>query len=147
VYSRAIAAGANTINVPDTVGYTTPIEYKQMMKGLRKHVTGVNDVIISVHGHNDLGLAVANFISAVEGGARQLECTINGIGERAGNAALEELVMVLHVRKAYYNKFFGRSDESEDPMTNINIRYHPYPYLYPYPNPDPNSNPNPNPNL
>jgi len=122
VYSRAIAAGAKTINVPDTVGYTTPIEYKNMMKGLRENVKGIDDVVISVHGHNDLGLAVANFISAVEGGARQLECTINGIGERAGNAALEELVMVLHVRKAYYNKFFGRVDECEEPMTNINIR-------------------------
>ena len=119
LYSRAIAAGATTINVPDTVGYTTPGEFNQLIRGLRANVKGIDGVTISVHGHNDLGMAVANFLSAVEGGARQLECTINGIGERAGNAALEELVMALHVRKSYYNKFFGRSDESEVALTNI----------------------------
>lgn len=122
VYSRAIAAGAKTINVPDTVGYSNPVEFKQLISLLRRNVQGIDDVIISVHGHNDLGMAVANFISAVEAGARQLECTINGIGERAGNAALEELAMVLHVRKAYYNKYFGRSETCMDPLTNINIR-------------------------
>ena len=122
VYSRAIAAGAKTINVPDTVGYSNPVEFKQLISLLRKNVQGIDDVIISVHGHNDLGMAVANFISAVEAGARQLECTINGIGERAGNAALEELAMVLHVRKAYYNKYFGRPETCVDPLTNINIR-------------------------
>ena len=119
VYSRAIAAGATTINVPDTVGYTTPAEFFQLIKGLRQNVKGIDDVVISVHGHDDLGMAVANFLAAVEGGARQLECTINGIGERAGNAALEELVMGLAVRRGYYNKFFGRSYESELPLTNI----------------------------
>jgi len=122
VYSRAIAAGAKTINVPDTVGYSNPVEFKQLISLLRKNVQVIDDVIISVHGHNDLGMAVANFISAVEAGARQLECTINGIGERAGNAALEELAMVLHVRKAYYNKYFGRPETCVDPLTNINIR-------------------------
>ena len=76
-------------------------------------------MVISVHGHDDLGMAVANFLAAVEGGARQLECTINGIGERAGNAALEELVMALFVRKSFYNKYFGRSEDSEIPLTNI----------------------------
>jgi 2-isopropylmalate synthase len=119
LYSRAIAAGATTLNVPDTVGYTTPGEFKELIKGLRANVKGIDDITISVHGHNDLGLAVANFLSAVEGGARQLECTINGIGERAGNAALEELVMALHVRKSYYNKFFGRPDDCETALTNI----------------------------
>lgn len=119
VYSTAISAGATTINVPDTVGYTTPSEFFDLIKKLRKNVEGIDNVTISVHGHNDLGMAVANFLAAVEGGARQLECTINGIGERAGNAALEELVMALHVRKAYYNKFFNRNDDSETPLTNV----------------------------
>ena len=119
VYSRAIEAGATTLNVPDTVGYTTPAEFFSLIKGIRGNVRGIDDVTISAHGHNDLGMAVANFLSAIEGGARQMECTINGIGERAGNAALEELVMSLHVRKAYYNKFFGRSEEDETPLTNV----------------------------
>ena len=119
LYSRAIEAGATTINVPDTVGYTTPAEFYQLIKGLRENVRGIDTVTISVHGHDDLGMAVANFLSAVEGGARQLECTINGIGERAGNAALEELVMALHVRKSYYNKYMGRPDESPTALTNV----------------------------
>lgn len=119
VYSRAIEAGATIINVPDTVGYTTPGEFYSLVKGLRENVRGVENVVISAHGHNDLGMAVANFMAAVEGGARQLECTINGIGERAGNAALEELVMALHVRKSYYNKFFNRPEDSAAPLTNV----------------------------
>ena len=119
VYSVAIAAGATTINVPDTVGYTTPAEFYRLIRGIRENVQGISDVTISVHGHNDLGMAVANFLAAVEGGARQLECTINGIGERAGNAALEELVMALHVRKSYFNRFFARSDESAQALTNV----------------------------
>lgn len=122
VYSRAIAAGATTINVPDTVGYTTPTEFFKLIQGIRENVQGVNNVTISVHGHDDLGMAVANFLAAVEGGARQVECTINGIGERAGNAALEELVMNLHVRKSYYNKYFNRADDSDLPLTHINTR-------------------------
>eukprot|EP01039_Chlorochromonas_danica_P010875 gene10873-12087_t len=120
VYERAIAAGAKTLNVPDTVGYTTPGEFKTLIQYLRSHCKGIENVVISVHGHNDLGMAVANFLSAVEGGARQLECTINGIGERAGNAALEELVMALHVRKAFFNPFLGRPADSVDPVTNVN---------------------------
>lgn len=119
LYSRAIEAGATTINVPDTVGYTTPGEFITLIKGLRENVRGIDGVTISVHGHDDLGMAVANFLSAVQGGARQLECTINGIGERAGNAALEELVMALYVRKSYYNKYFGRPDESTTELTNV----------------------------
>jgi len=120
VYSRAIAAGATTINVPDTVGYTTPVEFNQLIHSLRQHVKDIDNVTISVHGHNDLGMSVANLLAATEAGARQLECTINGIGERAGNAALEELVMALQVRKPYYNKYFSRPMESTQPLTNIN---------------------------
>jgi 2-isopropylmalate synthase len=122
VLTTAIAAGATTINIPDTVGYTTPAEFGNLIRGIKENVPNVDQAIISVHGHNDLGLAVANFLSAVENGARQLECTINGIGERAGNAALEELVMALHVRRQYYNPFLGRPPESEAPLSNINTR-------------------------
>jgi len=122
VVESAIAAGATTINIPDTVGYTTPEEFGALIRGLRENVPNMDQAIISVHGHNDLGLAVANFLSAIQNGARQLECTINGIGERAGNAALEELVMALHVRRQFYNPFFGRPPESEEPLTNINTK-------------------------
>ena len=122
VFSRAIAAGATTINVPDTVGYTTPAEFYELIRKLRENVKGIDDVTISVHGHDDLGMAVANFMAAIEGGARQVECTINGIGERAGNAALEELVMILHVRRSYYNKFFNRPFDSDVALTNINTK-------------------------
>ncbi|OYW97943.1 MAG: 2-isopropylmalate synthase, partial [Bosea sp. 32-68-6] len=94
----AIRAGATTINLPDTVGYATPDEYRAMFRQLRERVPNADKAIFSVHCHNDLGLAVANSIAGIEGGARQVECTINGIGERAGNAALEELVMALRVR-------------------------------------------------
>ena len=123
VLEAAIAAGATTINIPDTVGYTTPSEYGAMIKGIKENVPNVDQAIISVHGHNDLGLAVANFLEAVKNGARQLECTINGIGERAGNAALEELVMALHVRRSYFNPFLGRPAESTEPLTNIETKY------------------------
>eukprot|EP00292_Cryptomonas_paramecium_P003288 CAMPEP_0113688768 /NCGR_PEP_ID=MMETSP0038_2-20120614/16733_1 /TAXON_ID=2898 /ORGANISM="Cryptomonas paramecium" /LENGTH=557 /DNA_ID=CAMNT_0000609647 /DNA_START=234 /DNA_END=1903 /DNA_ORIENTATION=+ /assembly_acc=CAM_ASM_000170 len=122
VYSVAIKAGATTLNVPDTVGFTTPSEFKRLVEYLREHVEGIEGVTISVHGHDDLGMAVANFLSAVEGGARQVEVTINGIGERAGNAALEEVVMAMHVRKAFYNPSFGRPAASEAPLTNIALR-------------------------
>lgn len=122
VLERAIAAGATTINIPDTVGYTTPSEFGALIRGIKENVPNVDQAIISVHGHNDLGLAVANFLEAVKNGARQLECTINGIGERAGNAALEELVMALHVRRQYFNPFLGRPADSEAPLTNIDTR-------------------------
>ncbi|MEA5575319.1 2-isopropylmalate synthase [Anabaena sp. UHCC 0451] len=122
VLERAIAAGATTINIPDTVGYTTPSEFGEMIKGITENVPNIDQAIISVHGHNDLGLAVANFLEAVKNGARQLECTINGIGERAGNAALEELVMALHVRRQYFNPFFGRPADSEASLTNIDTK-------------------------
>jgi 2-isopropylmalate synthase len=94
----AICAGAGTINIPDTVGYTVPREFTRIISTLRERVEGIEDVVISVHCHNDLGLGVANSLAAIEAGARQIECTINGIGERAGNASLEEVVMALRVR-------------------------------------------------
>lgn len=122
VLERVIAAGATTVNIPDTVGYTTPAEFGALIRGIKENVRNIDQAIISVHGHNDLGLAVANFLEAVKNGARQLECTINGIGERAGNAALEELVMALHVRRQYFNPFLGRPEESSAPLTNIDTR-------------------------
>lgn len=122
VLERAIAAGATTVNIPDTVGYTTPSEFGAMIKGIIENVPNIDQAIISVHGHNDLGLAVANFLEAVKNGARQLECTINGIGERAGNASLEELVMALHVRRQYFNPYLGRPENSQESLTNIDTR-------------------------
>jgi len=122
VLEAAIAAGATTVNIPDTVGYTTPQEFGALIRGIKDNVPNIDQAIISVHGHNDLGLAVANFLEAVKNGARQLECTINGIGERAGNAALEELVMGLHVRRQFYNPFLGRAPESEVSLTNIDTQ-------------------------
>ena len=94
----AIRAGATTINIPDTVGYTAPGESAQIIRMLRKRVPDIDRVVISTHCHNDLGMAVANALAAVDAGARQIECTINGLGERAGNAALEEVVMAMRVR-------------------------------------------------
>ncbi|GAB4546004.1 MAG: 2-isopropylmalate synthase [Pleurocapsa sp.] len=122
VLEAAIAAGATTVNIPDTVGYTTPSEFGALIKGIKDNVSNIDRAIISVHGHNDLGLAVANFLEAIKYGARQLECTINGIGERAGNAALEELVMALHVRRQYFNPFLGRPIDSTEPLTNIDTK-------------------------
>ncbi len=94
----AIKAGATTINIPDTVGYTTPSEYAALIKMVRERVPNSDKAVFSVHCHDDLGMAVANSLAGVEGGARQIECTINGIGERAGNASLEEVVMAMRVR-------------------------------------------------
>jgi 2-isopropylmalate synthase len=122
VLECAIAAGATTVNIPDTVGYTTPSEFGAIIHGIKENVSNIDQAVISVHGHNDLGLAVANFLEAVKNGARQLECTINGIGERAGNAALEELVMALHVRRQFFNPFLGRPVDSEAPLTAIDTR-------------------------
>ncbi len=122
VLERVIAAGATTVNIPDTVGYMTPGEFGDLIRGIKENVPNIDRATISVHGHNDLGLAVANFLEAVKNGARQLECTINGIGERAGNAALEELVMAMHVRRQYFNPFVGRPVDSEAPLTNIDTR-------------------------
>lgn len=98
----AIKAGARTINIPDTVGYTTPQEYYDLVLAIRNNVANIDKAIISTHCHNDLGLAVANSLAAMQAGARQIECTINGIGERAGNAALEEIVMAIKTRGDVY---------------------------------------------
>ena len=119
VIEAAIAAGATTINIPDTVGYATPSEFGELIAGINRSVPNIDQAVISVHGHNDLGLAVANFLEAVKYGARQLECTINGIGERAGNASLEELVMALHVRRSYFNPFLGRTSDDGRPLTAV----------------------------
>ncbi len=98
----AIKAGANTINIPDTVGYTTPEEYFDLITAIKNNVANIDKAIISAHCHDDLGMAVANSLSAMRAGARQIECTINGIGERAGNAALEEIVMAINTRNDFY---------------------------------------------
>jgi 2-isopropylmalate synthase len=99
IVTVAIQAGAKTINLPDTVGYTTPAEYTRLFQRIKLTVPGIENVILSTHCHNDLGMAVANSLAGIEGGARQVECTINGIGERAGNAALEEIAAALMVRR------------------------------------------------
>ncbi len=97
-FEIAIEEGATTINVPDTVGYTLPHEYEMLFRYLREHVPGMEDVTLSAHCHDDLGMATANTLAAIKGGARQVEVTINGLGERAGNTALEEVVMALRTR-------------------------------------------------
>jgi 2-isopropylmalate synthase len=98
VCSVAVAEGASTINIPDTVGYTMPLEFTAYLERLYELVPGLSDVVLSVHCHDDLGLAVANSFAGLQAGARQVECAVNGIGERAGNASLEEIVMLLHTR-------------------------------------------------
>jgi 2-isopropylmalate synthase len=103
VVEAVIAAGATTINIPDTVGYTVPDEFGEVFRYLRKNVRGIDKVRLSAHCHDDLGMAVANSLTAVVAGARQIECTINGIGERAGNCSLEEVVMAMKVREAFFN--------------------------------------------
>ena len=107
VVERAIEAGATTLNIPDTVGYAVPSHYADIIRHLKKTVRGIDKCIISVHCHNDLGLAVGNSLAALREGARQVECTINGIGERAGNTALEEVVMALHTRQDFYGLTTG----------------------------------------
>jgi 2-isopropylmalate synthase len=102
VVQAVVDAGATTVNIPDTVGYSSPEEFGALIRAIRQRVRGIENVIISAHCHNDLGLAVANSLAAIAAGARQVECTINGIGERAGNASLEEIVMNLRVRPDRY---------------------------------------------
>jgi 2-isopropylmalate synthase len=102
VLEEVIKAGATVVNIPDTVGYASPEEFGLIIKGIKENVKGIENVDISVHCHNDLGLAVANSLSAIRNGATQVECTINGLGERAGNASMEELIMGLCTRKDYY---------------------------------------------
>lgn len=102
VVETVIDAGATTVNIPDTVGYTTPDEFYRIIRHLKEHVPNIGKAVISVHCHNDLGLAVANSLAAVRAGARQVEGTINGIGERAGNVALEEVIMALRTRAGQF---------------------------------------------
>ena len=102
VLDAVVEAGATTVNIPDTVGYTVPAEFAELIALIRRSVNGIETVTISAHCHNDLGMAVANALAAVGAGARQVECTINGIGERAGNASLEEIVMAMRVRPDRY---------------------------------------------
>ncbi|MGC1456523.1 MAG: 2-isopropylmalate synthase [Nitrospirota bacterium] len=103
VVQAVIEAGANTVNIPDTVGYATPEEFGALIKGIKDRVPNIDKAVISVHCHNDLGLAVANVLSAIRNGAEQVECTVNGIGERAGNCSMEEVVMALRTRKDFFN--------------------------------------------
>lgn len=103
IFEAVINAGATVINVPDTVGYTSPFEYSELIKGIKENVSNIHKADISVHCHNDLGMAVTNSLAAAMAGATQIECTVNGIGERAGNAALEEIVMNLNTRRDLYN--------------------------------------------
>jgi 2-isopropylmalate synthase len=102
VLEEAIKAGATTLNIPDTVGYTTPEEFGGLIAGILEHTPGIEDVIVAVHTHDDLGLATANALAGIQAGARQAEVTINGIGERAGNSSLEEVAMALHTRRPVY---------------------------------------------
>jgi len=112
IFAEVIKAGASIINVPDTVGYSQPEEFGKLIKGIVENVPNIDQVIISVHCHNDLGLGVANSLESLKYGVKQIECTINGLGERAGNASLEEIVMAMHTRQDFYHK-----------TTNIDTRY------------------------
>jgi 2-isopropylmalate synthase len=107
VFERAISAGATTVNVPDTVGYAVPEEFAALVRKVKAGTPNIQEAVLSVHCHNDLGLAVANSLAAVLAGAEQVECTMNGLGERAGNAALEEIAMLLHTRAEYYGAACG----------------------------------------
>ncbi len=117
VLAAVIQAGATTLNIPDTVGYVLPYEYGQLIAKLKSDVPGIGKCVISTHCHNDLGMAVANSLAGVRNGARQVECTINGLGERAGNAALEEVVMAIRTRQ----DFFGQAAK-DGLSTNINTK-------------------------
>jgi 2-isopropylmalate synthase len=126
----AIKSGAKTVNIPDTVGYATPMEYFDLILAIKNNVSNIDKAIISTHCHNDLGLAVANSLAGAQAGARQIECTINGIGERAGNAALEELVMTLKTRPDIYNlrtnvnsKLITRASKLVSNITGFPIQY------------------------
>jgi len=117
VLAAVIEAGATTLNIPDTVGYILPYEYGRIIARLKSETKGIDKCIISTHCHNDLGMAVANSLAGVRNGARQVECTVNGLGERAGNAALEEIVMAIHTRADFFE-----SDDVKTLLTNINTK-------------------------
>jgi 2-isopropylmalate synthase len=129
VVEAAIKAGATTINIPDTVGYGLPWEFGERVRSLMNRVPGIERVVVSAHCHNDLGLGVANSLEAIRAGARQIECTINGIGERAGNASLEELVMALRTRKDFFQFDTGirteeiyRTSKLLQSITGVNVQ-------------------------
>ncbi len=130
IVEAVIKAGATTVNIPDTVGYTVPEEYTHFMRTLIERVPNSDKAVFSVHCHNDLGMAVANSLAGIAGGARQIECTINGIGERAGNAALEEIVMAINVRNdkfPYWNKIdttmLTRASKLVSAATSFPVQY------------------------
>lgn len=130
VLEEVIKAGATVVNIPDTVGYSSPEEFGRLIKGIRENVSGIDKVDISVHCHNDLGLAVANSLAAVRNGATQVECTINGLGERAGNASTEEIIMGIQTRKDYYGEMIHNIDTKQiyrtsklvSSLTGINVQ-------------------------
>ena len=122
VIQAVVKAGARVINIPDTVGYSMPFEFGRLIQTLMKSVDGIENVIVSVHCHNDLGLAVANSLAAVKEGARQVECTINGLGERAGNASLEEIVMAIKTRKEAFGCHTGIATEQLYPRAASSLR-------------------------
>jgi 2-isopropylmalate synthase len=113
IIRRVVQAGARTINIPDTVGYAEPEEFGDLIKAIKEKVPNINKAVISAHCHDNLGLATANSLAAVKNGARQIECTINGIGERAGNASLEEAVMALDTRKDIFHNLKTNIDKSQ----------------------------------
>ena len=117
VVEKAIEAGATTLNIPDTVGYAVPSHYASVIRHLKKHVRGIDSVVISVHCHDDLGMATANTLAALGEGARQVECTINGIGERAGNTALEEVVMALRTRQDFFGLYTSINTKLLQPIS------------------------------
>ena len=117
VCTAAVEAGATTLNIPDTVGYILPYEYGRIIAELKEKVPGIDRCVISTHCHNDLGMAVANSLTGVRNGARQIECAVNGLGERAGNAALEEIVMAIHTRTDFFSKTLDSSK-----LLNINTK-------------------------
>ncbi|MBZ5719709.1 MAG: 2-isopropylmalate synthase [Acidobacteriia bacterium] len=119
VLEAVVEAGATTLNIPDTVGYSMPEEFGELIQTIRQRVRGIERATISVHCHNDLGLAVANTLAALAAGARQVECTINGIGERAGNASLEEIVMAMRVRPDRYAYLTGVASEQLYPASQL----------------------------
>jgi 2-isopropylmalate synthase len=119
VVGKAVAAGATTLNIPDTVGYAVPSQYAAAIRHLKENVPGIDKVVLSVHCHNDLGLAVANSLAALAEGARQVECTINGLGERAGNCALEEIVMAVRTRADYFRLQSGINTRRLHPTSRL----------------------------
>jgi 2-isopropylmalate synthase len=129
ILEAVIKAGATVVNIPDTVGYATPVEFGNLIRNIRENVSNIHKAEISVHCHNDLGLAVANTLAAMQNGATQLECTINGLGERAGNAALEEIIMGIETRKDFYSVTHNidttqlyRSSKLTSSLTGISVQ-------------------------